>query len=592
MDEDFLLALQLQEQFDYEASTYSSNVDKSVDQVSKKRKVGTDDSVMPYYSHSFEPEKPMSIVDESWEMLDPSPDVRAMFMQFNDMFFWGKLCGVEVKWSPRMTLCAGVCSYEGRGGLCSIRLSEPLLKLRPRRDLVQTLLHEMIHALLFVTQNNRDRDGHGPEFCKHMDRINKASGANITVYHTFHDEVDLYRQHWWRCDGPCQSRKPFFGYVKRAMNRAPSAKDPWWADHQRTCGGTYHKIKEPDDYGKKGKKGEGKDDKGLTKPTGKSKPSSTVTGKSGSQDIRNVLPFSGRGFVLGGNSQLSSSQNPPTSSHPRPNVPASPKPLSSPTGVNSPGWPGQSSLHKTASTATVSPGLGGPRPLGKKSISNTRAFININGSPVRISKDGGHPANSFSNSTDFARAKQRSVHDLFNAKGLKSPDRVGTSASASSASKAAAEIRGSLNDTQSGRPLVEGSCSKAFRQPAGSGDTLKLGHPNSLHAGNPGSSKPGFASSFDSKYPKSPAKPITATAVSRKRPWDDRTSASIFDFFQRKLNETSSPRGKTEGTGAIAPTPTVQTAPVSTASLTVSCPVCQSTVLESKINEHLDSCLT
>lgn len=47
--------------------------------------------------------------------------------------------------------------------------------------LPQTLLHEMIHALLFVTQNNRDRDGHGPEFCKHMNRINKASGTKITV---------------------------------------------------------------------------------------------------------------------------------------------------------------------------------------------------------------------------------------------------------------------------------------------------------------------------------------------------------------------------------------------------------------------------
>lgn len=45
----------------------------------------------------------------------------------------------------------------------------------------QTLLHEMIHALLFVTDNNRDRDGHGPEFCKHMNRINKASGTKITV---------------------------------------------------------------------------------------------------------------------------------------------------------------------------------------------------------------------------------------------------------------------------------------------------------------------------------------------------------------------------------------------------------------------------
>lgn len=39
-----------------------------------------------------------------------------------------------------MYRCAGLCCYEGRGGLCSIRLSAPLLKLRPRKDLVETLL--------------------------------------------------------------------------------------------------------------------------------------------------------------------------------------------------------------------------------------------------------------------------------------------------------------------------------------------------------------------------------------------------------------------------------------------------------------------
>ena len=33
-----------------------------------------------------------------------------------------------------------MCSYEGHGGLCSIRLSEPLLKFRPRKDLIETLL--------------------------------------------------------------------------------------------------------------------------------------------------------------------------------------------------------------------------------------------------------------------------------------------------------------------------------------------------------------------------------------------------------------------------------------------------------------------
>ena len=32
-----------------------------------------------------------------------------------------------------------------------------------------------------MTHNNRDRDGHGPEFHKHMYRINKKAGTNITV---------------------------------------------------------------------------------------------------------------------------------------------------------------------------------------------------------------------------------------------------------------------------------------------------------------------------------------------------------------------------------------------------------------------------
>lgn len=123
----------------------------------------------------------LSLVDASWELVDPTPDLQALFVQFNDQFFWGQLEAVEVKWSVRMTLCAGICSYEGKGGMCSIRLSEPLLKLRPRKDLVETLLHEMIHAYLFVTNNDKDREGHGPEFCKHMHRINSLTGANITV---------------------------------------------------------------------------------------------------------------------------------------------------------------------------------------------------------------------------------------------------------------------------------------------------------------------------------------------------------------------------------------------------------------------------
>ena len=49
-------------------------------------------------------------------------------------------------------LLPGICRYSPREGHCSIGMSTPLLKLRPRKDMVETLLHEMIHAYLFVTQ--------------------------------------------------------------------------------------------------------------------------------------------------------------------------------------------------------------------------------------------------------------------------------------------------------------------------------------------------------------------------------------------------------------------------------------------------------
>lgn len=82
----------------------------------------------------------------------------------------------------------------------------------------------------------------------------------MQIYHDFHAEVDSYRQHWWQCNGPCKSRPPYFGFVKRAMNRAPSPKDYWWGDHARSCGGTYTKVKEPEGFDKKNKRKEDKEE--------------------------------------------------------------------------------------------------------------------------------------------------------------------------------------------------------------------------------------------------------------------------------------------------------------------------------------------
>ena len=45
-----------------------------------------------------------SLCDESWELIDPSPDAWALFIEFNKKYFWGKLTGVELRWSSKMTL--------------------------------------------------------------------------------------------------------------------------------------------------------------------------------------------------------------------------------------------------------------------------------------------------------------------------------------------------------------------------------------------------------------------------------------------------------------------------------------------------------
>lgn len=163
---DLQYARLLQEQFQQEINTEKPQNGLVYENKSKKSK-STDST--------------KSLVDPSWEVIDPTPDIHVLFVTFNEKFFWNKLLTVCVSWSKRMTTCAGICSYQGRGGMCSITLSEPLLKLRPRKDLVETLLHEMIHAYLFVTHNNKDRDGHGPEFHKHMYRINADAGKTAKV---------------------------------------------------------------------------------------------------------------------------------------------------------------------------------------------------------------------------------------------------------------------------------------------------------------------------------------------------------------------------------------------------------------------------
>ncbi len=188
---------------------------------------------------------------------EPFPDVQLLFKLYDALYFRSLLQQrVEVSWSSRLTLCAGICELvrdPANGNKYTrirLKLSEPLLKYRPRSDVLNTLLHEAIHAYFFITTSWRhargdDGTGHGSGFLLLADAINNHGGYDITVFHTFHDEVDSYRTHVWQCDGPCQSRPPFFGLVKRSMNRAPGKSDTWWLQHEQTCGGTHVKVSEP-----------------------------------------------------------------------------------------------------------------------------------------------------------------------------------------------------------------------------------------------------------------------------------------------------------------------------------------------------------
>lgn len=88
-DYDLLLARQLQEEFDKESAL----------------RLVPESNVTGFKCNENElPSQFLSVVDPSWETTDPNPDVRALFLQYNDQYFRGKLSGVEVKWSPRMTL--------------------------------------------------------------------------------------------------------------------------------------------------------------------------------------------------------------------------------------------------------------------------------------------------------------------------------------------------------------------------------------------------------------------------------------------------------------------------------------------------------
>ncbi|KAJ6796675.1 sprT-like domain-containing protein Spartan isoform X4 [Iris pallida] len=194
---------------------------------------------------------------------EPHPDVHQLFCHYNSLYFGGVLGTCFVSWSPsRTTRSTSFCSYMD-GVACEIHLSELLLKGRTADDVKNTLLHEMIHAFLYVTSNMKDHSYHGPKFKAKMNAINSSSvtdpqrpssGYSITIHHQFQKKVDSHIVHHWICQS-CGDR------IERAMN-IPSASDCvenighekscgnsscHWHKHKIICSGTYKKVTESTD---------------------------------------------------------------------------------------------------------------------------------------------------------------------------------------------------------------------------------------------------------------------------------------------------------------------------------------------------------
>lgn len=209
------------------------------------------------------------------------------------------------------------------------------------------------------------------------------------------------------------------------------------------------------------------------------------------------------------------------------------------------------------------PSLAGPKAPVKRSVGNTGVFVSINGSPVRIHKpgSGGH---------EVKKIKQRSIGDL-------------------------------LNAANSGKPAAEPSTSNREKASATSVSPY-FSPPQSNHAATlPRSSQHGP----NAKGSPAKATQPNASQASRKRPLDDRQgSATIYDFFQRtssgdsasavlpSARPSSSSPSSSSTSSFPAPTPSSSSSSSAPFAVMVNCPACRAKVQESKINEHLDSCLS
>ncbi|TVU09501.1 hypothetical protein EJB05_42977 [Eragrostis curvula] len=209
------------------------------------------------------------------DLEDPNPDVEELFKHYDELYFQGALAaaGFVVKWgSPLQSSSFGSCTFSKPSN--TITLSEPVLQYRSCTDLKQALLHEMIHAIIYVKHSTKACSNHGPVFRAWMDAINKCSikdlqrpvgGYNITTRHDFEPEepisfrgVVLWELYNLACPITAFQCESCGDTLPRAKNQGPpshacciekAAQDATcgnmlcrWHNHKNECGGSYENM--------------------------------------------------------------------------------------------------------------------------------------------------------------------------------------------------------------------------------------------------------------------------------------------------------------------------------------------------------------
>ncbi|KAG0490958.1 hypothetical protein HPP92_007821 [Vanilla planifolia] len=159
-------------------------------------------------------------------MAERRPDVHELFLYYNSLYFDEALGTCIVSWVPRMNRIVATCDCT-EAGLCEIKLSETLLKPCSSADLKNTLLHEMIHAFLWIKKKNNNHSDHGPNFLALASSINSnckddverpSDGYKITMHHGFQSKTDNNdNQQWMRASNG--------DLIKRGTGREPLPYD-------------------------------------------------------------------------------------------------------------------------------------------------------------------------------------------------------------------------------------------------------------------------------------------------------------------------------------------------------------------------------